>query len=119
MEYLKDIKLDTDEYGDRLAHQQVLNLENKLLSVYKAVKKLITELEGAENAHEKTVWVINSYLDYLKNLQLPDIKVQDNCLKPVHGKAVLWMDLIYFLNKLSAEDMELFEILEKIKKSYT
>lgn len=81
MEYLKDIKLDTDEYGDRLAHQQVLNLENKLLSVYKAVKKLITELEGAENAHEKTVWVINSYLDYLKNLQLPDIKVQDNCLK--------------------------------------
>lgn len=118
MEYLKDINLDIDKYDNCLARQQAVDLENKLSSIYITVKKMVTDLEGTEKAHEKTVWIINSYLNYLMDLQLPDMKFRDNCFKPSHGKAVLWMDLIYFLNRLSAEEMELFEILEKIKKSY-
>lgn len=79
MEYLKDINLDIDEYGDCLPRQHDVNFKNKLQSVYTMVK-------GLKKVHEKTVWIISSCLSRLKDLLLPDMMVRDNHLKPLCGK---------------------------------
>ena len=117
-ELLEDINSYIDQYRSELAKQQAKSILNNLSFIYYKTKSLIIELEGVENSHEKTITIIKNYLEYLKDFNLLDTNGSKDVWKPL-GKSVWWIDLVYFLNRSDNEfEIELNEIINKIKNSY-
>ena len=117
-ELLEDIDSHIDQYRSELAKQQAKSILDNLSFIYYKTKRLIIELEGVENSHEKTITIIKNYLKYLKDFRLPDVNESKGYWKPI-GKTVWWIDLVYFLNRSGNEfEAELDDLIKKIKNSY-
>ena len=117
-ELLEDINSYIDQYRRKLAKQQAKSILNNLSFIYCKVKILIIELEGVENCHEKAITIIKNYLKYLKDFNLLDTSGSKDVWKPL-GKSVWWIDLVYFLNRSGNEfEVELNDLIKKIKNSY-
>ena len=117
-ELLEDINSYIDQYRCVLAKQQAKSILDNLSFIYYKTKSLIIELEGMENSREKTITIIKNYLKYLKDFRLPDMNESKGYWKPL-GKFVWWIDLIYFLNRPGNEfEVELDDLIKKIKNSY-
>lgn len=117
-ELLEDINSYIDQYRSELAKQQAKSILNNLSFIYCKVKILIIELEGVENCHKKAITIIKNYLKYLKDFNLLDTNGSKDVWKPL-GKSVWWIDLVYFLNRSGNEfEVELDDLINKIKNSY-
>ena len=114
-ELLEDINSYIDQYKSELAKQQAKSILNNLSFIYYKTK---SQLEGVENCHEKTITIIKNYLEHLKDFKLADMNESKGYWKTL-GNQVLWLALIYFLNRSGNEfEVELNDVIKKIKNSY-
>ena len=87
------------------------------------ISEFISKYEGRACSVDQSNWLLNSYMNYLKTKELPDMTITEKCFwKPHFGSARLWMEWIsgYIMNdyRPSFAFFENTEILRKEGEMY-